>query len=140
MSFFKRKGPSNVDLSGFWTRKVDEVLVGALIKFVANDKLGPKKAKPFYILKIVDPVDGPKSKCTIAVFEEGKPVVERKAKVGEYVGVGANWSINSVIDKVTDIGKVVRMTVTGTAPNPNGGKDMTLIDVEVDDGSEPTPF
>jgi hypothetical protein len=66
--------------------------------------------------------------------------VERKAKVGEYVGVGANWSINSVIDKVTDIGKVVRMTVTGTAPNPNGGKDMTLIDVEVDDGSEPTPF
>jgi len=131
MSFFQRKGPSNVDLSGFWNREIGSTLVGALVKYVPNDKGGPKKAKPFFILKVVKPSEGKASDATIAV--EGEK--DRKAKVGDYVGVGANWSIRSVVDNVKDIGKVVRLTVTGTAPNPNGGKDMTLIDVEVDETS-----
>jgi hypothetical protein len=136
MAFFQRKGPSNVDLSGFWTREIGSILVGALIKYVPNDKAGPKKAKPFFIVKVVKPSDGKATDATITV--EGEK--DRKAKLGDYVGVGANWSIRSVVDSVKDIGKVVRLTVTGKATNPNGGKDMTIIDVEVDEQEEKTPF
>ena len=128
MAFSKRKGPSQVDIAGFWTRNQGESLTGKLTKFVPNDKAGPKKAKPFFIFEITVP-----GKTTMVVTEEGKKEVTRQVKAGEYVGVSANWSIRSVVDNVADLGKTMRLTVTGTAPNPNGGKDMILIDVEVDE-------
>ena len=132
MSFFKRKSPSNVDITGFWSRGQGEVLIGRLIKHVANDSKGPKNARPFFIFELVETKDTGKIKATLNVEDDDKPV---KAGAGMFAGVAANWALTSVIDKVTDIGKVMKMTVTGEAENPNGGKPMKLIDVEVD---EPT--
>ena len=130
MSFFMRKGPSNIEITGFWTREQAEVLQGKFLKFVPNDK-NPKQAKPFVIIQATE------GTSTIAIEGEKKP---RKVKAGDFVGVGANWSIRSVLDMVTDIGKEVRLTVTGTAPNPNGKIPMVLFDIEVDEPEEKTPF
>jgi hypothetical protein len=127
MSFFKRKGPSNIDINGFWNREQGEVLQGKFLKFVPNDR-NPKQAKPFIIIQATG------GTAQITTEGEKKP---HKVKAGEYVGVSANWSIKSVLDMVKDIGKEVRLTVTGTAPNPNGGKPMVLFDVEVDEPDEP---
>jgi hypothetical protein len=68
---------------------------------------------------------------------------KRKAETQEYIGVAANWSLTSVVDKVADIGKLMRLTVTGESPNPHGGNPMTLIDVEVNEttnSTEDVPF
>jgi hypothetical protein len=130
MSFFKRKGPSNVDITGFWNRCQGEVLQGKFLKFVPNDR-NPKQAKPFIIVLASD------GTANIQIEGEKKP---RKVKAGDFVGVSANWSIKSVLDMVKDIGKEVRLTVTGTADNPNGGKPMVLFDVEVDEPDEQPPF
>jgi hypothetical protein len=137
MSFIKRTAPTNVDLAGFWTRKQGETLTGRLVKFVPNAK-DPKHVRPFFIFQVTDA--GP----TISVADEApkkgkKPTrSERAAEVGEYVGVAANYALTSTLDASQDEGKVCRLTVNGTAPNPNGPVPMILIDVEVVD--ESTPF
>ena len=124
MSWVQRKSPSNVDITGFWNRTQGELLQGILLKYVSNDKQGVKKAKPFIIIQ--------STKASTATLNiEGEK--DRKVKVGDYVGVSANWSIRSVLDMITDIGKEIRLTVNGTAVNPNGGKPMILFDVEVDE-------
>jgi hypothetical protein len=132
MAFFQRKGPSNIGITGFWTRTNEEVLQGKFLKFVPNDK-DPKKAKPFIIVKATD------GTATLQVEGEKKP---RKAKAGDYVGVSANWSIRSLLDMTTDIGKEVRLTVVGTTENPNGGKPMVIFSAEVDEPEKDTdvPF
>jgi hypothetical protein len=119
-TFFNRVRPSQVDLAGFWTREQGESFCGVLLKYVPNDKKGPTKARPFFIFKVTS------GKPTIAVEGEADT---RTAESQECIGVAANWSMTSVVDKVSDIGKQLRLTVTGTADNPNGGKPMILIDV-----------
>jgi len=126
-TFFKRKRPSQVDIAGFWTRNMSDTFCGVLVKYVPNDKKGPGKARPFFIFKVTS--------GTPIINVEGES--DREAEAQEYIGVAANWSVNSVIDKVTDIGKLMRLTVTGESENPNGGKSMILIDVEVSEGSAP---
>jgi hypothetical protein len=138
MSFSKRTAPTNVDLAGFWTRTQGETLTGRLVKFVPNNK-DAKHVRPFFIVQVT--VAGP----TISVADEapkkGKKVTrdERAAEVGEYVGVAANYALTSTLDISKDGGKVCRLTISGTAPNPNGPVPMILIDVEVDD-DESAPF
>lgn len=127
-TFFKRKRPSQVDLAGFWTREQGSSFTGVLVKYVPNDKKGANKARPFFIFKVTS------GSPTINVEGEED---NRTAQSQEYIGVAANWSVTSVVDKVTDIGKLMRLTVTGEAENPNGGKPMILIDVEVSEGSPP---
>ena len=121
-TFFKRARPSQVDLAGFWKRGQGDTFTGVLVKYVPNDKAGLLKARPFFIFKVTS------GKPEINIQGQDEPVI---AELQDYIGVAANWSLTSVVDKVEDIGRTLRLTVTGTAPNPNGGKEMTLIDVEV---------
>jgi len=123
MGFVKR-GIDSIDLAGFWNRAVGSVLVGKLLKFVPNDK-DPKHVRPFYIV-----VAGPSPGAFINVEgdDSNVPVTE-----GAFVGIAANWSITSQLDKVKDIGKLCRFTVDGVKSNPNGGKDMVMVTVEVDE-------
>lgn len=128
---FQKRGSSNVELSGFWTRTVGEVLTGKLIKFVPNIK-NPKNensARPFYIFEVEKPAKG--EAATLNVEDVEKPVA---VKGGEFVGVAANWSINSQLDKVTDVGKRIRITSDKTMPSPQDDKKvMRLMTVEVDE-------
>jgi hypothetical protein len=121
-TFFKRARPSQVDLAGFWNRGQGDTFTGVLVKYVPNDKAGLLKARPFFIFRVTS------GKPEINIQGQDEPVI---AELQDYIGVAANWSLTSVIDKVEDIGRTLRLTVTGKAPNPNGGKEMTLIDVEV---------
>ena len=129
VSFFKRTSPSNIELTGFWTREKGSVLCGNLRKYVPNDK-DPKHKRPFFIFEVSDLAP---STATLATEDEEGHVASKEAEPGDFVGVSANYALTSTLDKVEDIGKLVRMTITGTAPNPNGKQPMILIDVEVAD-------
>lgn len=124
MGFVKR-GIESIDLAGFWNRAVGSVLTGKLLKFVPNDK-DPKHIRPFYIVVAVGKNDG--VYLNVADDDSYVPVEE-----GDFVGIAANWAVTSQLDKVKDIGRVCRFTVDGEKPNPNGGKDMVMITVEVED-------
>ena len=139
MSFRTRATQANIDLSGFWVRNQGETLCGKLVKFVPNDK-DPKHIRPFFIF-LVTANDSTDNVPTISVTADGKTKKgkkgareERLAEVGDYVGVAANYALTSTLDISKDAGKACRLTVNGTAPNPNGPIDMILITVEVDDG------
>lgn len=139
MGLSKRSTPSNVEISGFWTRKQGETLCGVLIKYVANNK-DPKHVRPFFIFEVKNPENGKQTDATISVGRDEPPKKgkkaereEREAVVGEFVGVAANYALASTIDYTKDTGKLCRMTVSGTATNPNGPVPMILIDVEVED-------
>jgi len=132
VSFFKRTSPANVDMSGFWMRPMGETLTGRLIKFVPNNK-DPKHVRPFFIFQLT--VAGVSLSVEEEVTKKGKKGdrTTQLGEVGDYVGAAANYALTSTLDPVKDIGKICRLTVTGTAPNPNGPVPMTLIDVEVDE-------
>lgn len=125
---FQKRGSSNVVLAGFWNREVGQVLTGKLLKFVPNDS-NPKKVRPFYILEAEAPAKGEKATLNV----EGKETAVN-VKNGDFVGVQANWSLTSQLDKVLDIGNRLRITVDGTKPSPQDDKKMmTLVTVEVDE-------
>jgi len=124
MGFVKR-GIESIDLAGFWNREVRSVLTGKLLKFVPNDK-DPKHVRPFYIIVAVGTNEG--AYLNVEGDASNVPVKE-----GDFVGIAANWSVTSQLDKVKDIGKLCRFTVDGVKSNPNGGKDMVMVTVEVDE-------
>jgi hypothetical protein len=129
--FVKRHSQNSLPISGFWGRNQGETLTGKLCKFVPNEKKGAKNAKPFFIIEVADAI------ATLNT-EDGdfRPIAK-----GDFVGVSANWSLKSQLDIEADIGKIVRLTVNGEAPNPNGGNPMILFDVEVaepEKGEAPT--
>jgi hypothetical protein len=123
MGFVKR-GLSTIDLTGFWTRTVGTVLTGKVVKFVPNNK-DPKHVRPFFIFCAED---SPGAFANIEGQAENVAI-----KAGDYIGVAANWAITSQLDSVKDIGKRVRLTVDGEKENPNGGKPMVMITVEIDE-------
>ena len=133
MAFVKRESISNIKLSGFWNRAIGEVITGKLLKFVPNDK-DKKNPRPFFIIEASKPAKGEKASLNIEGQKE--PVA---VKGGEFVGVAANWSLNSQLDIAKDAGKLIRVTATELVDNPNGGKQMTIVTVEVDE-EEPAPF
>lgn len=125
---FQRRGSSNVELSGFWNRKIGEVLTGKLLKFVPNDKV-KNKPRPFFVLEAEKPNKGEVATINVDGQKESVPV-----KGGEFVGVASNWSLTSQLDKEMDVGKRIRITVDGTKPSPHDDKKvMTLVTVEVDE-------
>lgn len=124
--FVKRHAQTSLPISGFWARTQGETLTGKLCKFVPNEKKGAKNAKPFFIVEVTE------ATATLNTEDgDSRPIVK-----GDFVGVSANWSLKSQLDATADIGKLVRLTVSGEAPNPNGGKAMILFDVEVAEAEE----
>jgi hypothetical protein len=128
---FQKRGNSNVELSGFWTRTIGETITGKFLKFVPNIK-NPKNensARPFVIVELEKPAKG--ETCTINIEDVKDPV---QVKGGEFVGIAANWSIKSQLDMVTDIGKRIRIHSDKTMPSPQDDKKvMHLMTVEVDE-------
>jgi hypothetical protein len=133
MAFVKRATQNNIKLTGFWNRQIGEVLTGKLLKYVPNDK-DKKNPRPFFIVETVKPGKGEKAFLNIEGQKESVAV-----KGGEYVGVAANWSLSQQLDMSKDTGKLIRITPTELIDNPNGGPQMTIVTVEVDE-EEPAPF
>ena len=124
--FVKRHAQTSLPISGFWARVQGETLTGKLCKFVPNEKKGAKNAKPFFIVEVAE------ATATLNTEDgDSRPITK-----GDFVGVSANWSLKSQLDTGADIGKIVRLTVNGEAPNPNGDKAMILFDVEVAEAEE----
>jgi hypothetical protein len=124
---FQKRGSSNVKISGFWNRKQGETLTGKYLKYVPNAR-DPKHVRPFIILQAEAPKKGETATFNVEGTDKSEAV-----KGGEFLGVAANWSLMDQLRQVEDVNKRCRITVDGERANPNGGKPMTLVTVEVDE-------
>jgi hypothetical protein len=112
-------------ISGFFISKVGAVCEGTLVKRVETAKGGAKGA--YYLVTLT-------ADCTVQSVDpkDKKKQINVKAKAGETIGVSECATLK---DLTKYLGKLVRLTFTGTVPSKNfAGKDVKLFKIEVDDG------